>query len=156
LKELKEYNKLQALDLSFTQVTEAGLKELKACKNLQTLNLTRTPALSDAGLRVLVEMSLLHTLIQARGEGGKRPKEIAEIRSLDLTFTAVTDAGLKELAKCPNLQALNLSYTTVSDDGLRNLKGCKNLQLLYLEGTAVTEVGQKELEAALPKVVVAR
>ena len=109
----------------------------------------------DAGLRVLVETGLLHTLVGARGEDGLRPKDLAEIRSLDLTFTAVTDAGLKELEKCPNLQALNLSYTAVTDEGLRQLKGCKRLQTLYLEGTAVTDAGQKELEAALPKIKVA-
>ena len=39
---------------------------------------------------------------------------------------------------------------------MKQLKGCKNLRELYLEDTPVTDEGQKELEAALPKIKIAR
>src|SRR5262249_5004361 len=152
----KECPALQSLDLSFTSVTDAGLKELKGCNNLHTLNLLRTQALTDKGLGVLLEIGLLHTLVQASGEGGKRPANIDEIRTLDLTFTDVTDAGLNQLKTCPNLQLLNLSFTKITDEGMRQLKECKSLQLLYLESTEVTDEGQQELQAALPNLTIAR
>jgi hypothetical protein len=42
LKELKEFKRLQTLDLSQTKVTDAGLKELKEFKNLQWLGIRGT------------------------------------------------------------------------------------------------------------------
>src|SRR5215471_7635120 len=42
LKELKEFKRLQTLILIQTQVTDAGLKELKELKSLETLDLAYT------------------------------------------------------------------------------------------------------------------
>src|SRR5579872_2963076 len=50
LKELKECKNLQTLYLRSTQVTDAGLKELSACGNLQTLGLVEA-RLTDAGMK---------------------------------------------------------------------------------------------------------
>jgi hypothetical protein len=50
LKQLKELKSLQALDLYGTQVTDAGLKELKELENLQTLDLSGTKV-TDAGVK---------------------------------------------------------------------------------------------------------
>jgi internalin A len=40
--------------LAWTQITDAGLKELAALKNLQTLNLNGTQ-ITDAGLKELAD-----------------------------------------------------------------------------------------------------
>jgi len=76
LKELKELKSLQTLDLSETKVTDAGLKELKEIKSLQTLYLWNTKV-TDAGLKEL--------------------KELNNLKVLHLLDTKVTDAGVKEL-----------------------------------------------------------
>ena len=47
---------------------------------------------------------------------------------LELGFTKVTDAGLKELAGLKSLQSLNLGHTKVTDAGLKALAGLKDLQ----------------------------
>ena len=44
---------------------------------------------------------------------------------LDLSFTQVTDAGLKELAGLKQLQVLDLAHTRVTDAGLKELAGLK-------------------------------
>ena len=75
------------LNLSGTQVTDAGLKELDGLKNLHTLHLGGTKV-TDRGLKELVGLKNLHTL--------------------DLSFTAVTDAGLAELQKA--LPACKIIY----------------------------------------------
>ena len=68
----------------FAQVTDAGLKDLKELKRLQSLSL-RLTLITDAGLKEL--------------------KELKSLQRLDLTFTQVTEAGVKELkATRPNLQ----------------------------------------------------
>src|SRR5262245_1906787 len=62
------------LDLHNTPVTDAGLKELAAFKNLQALDLTGTEV-TDGGLKDLAALKSL--------------------RVLDLAVTSVTDAGLR-------------------------------------------------------------
>jgi mono/diheme cytochrome c family protein/uncharacterized membrane protein len=65
---------------------------------------------------------------------------------LDLSRTGITDAGLKVLAKMPNLERLDLRGTAVGDDGVRALAGLKNLETLSLYGTGVTDAGLKALQ----------
>jgi hypothetical protein len=64
---------------------------------------------------------------------------------LDLSRTGITDAGLKVLAKMPNLEHLDLRETAVGDAGVEALAPLHNLQTLGLYGTAVTD-------AALPAI----
>jgi hypothetical protein len=52
LKQLARFKYLQALDLVFTQVTDAGLKHLAGLKKLQYLYLDRTKV-TDAGVKEL-------------------------------------------------------------------------------------------------------
>src|SRR5271170_1713675 len=49
LKDLKELKNLTLLNLGFTQVTDAGLKDLKELKNLTSLNLQDTKV-TDKGV----------------------------------------------------------------------------------------------------------
>jgi hypothetical protein len=51
---LRELKKLKVLELSFTSVTDAGLVQLKGCKSLQTLELCGT-AVTDVGLAQLTD-----------------------------------------------------------------------------------------------------
>src|SRR6516225_5724855 len=80
------------LDLGFTDVAKAGLKDLVKFKDLQLLDL-RSTSLADGGLKELAGLTSL--------------------KSLNLGFTHVTDSGLKELAALQSLQSLNLGDTRV-------------------------------------------
>ena len=90
------------------KVTDAGLKELKALKQLTTLNLYGA-AVTGAGLKEL--------------------KDLKQLTSLDLYGAAVTGAGLKELKDLKQLTSLNLGATGVTADGVADLQkalpGCK-------------------------------
>ena len=61
----------------------------------------------------------------------------------------ITDAGLKEvnLADFKSLTTLKLSYTLVTDAGLKELAGLKGLTTLNLGAPNVTDAGLKELAA---------
>ncbi len=86
-------------------------------------------------------------------------KELKELKSLEWLYldgTEVTDAGLKELKELKNLQTLRLIDTAVTDAGLKELKELKNLQLLTLYRTKVTDAGVMELKAALPGLKILR
>lgn len=65
----------------------------------------------------------------------------------ELARTKVTDAGLKSLAKLPNLRALDLTRTAVTSAGLASLTGLKNLEALNLTDTAIDDAGVAKLKA---------
>jgi len=99
LKGLSGLTQLRYLNLSTgvivvdgSKVSDAGLKELVALKQLQVLDLDGTK-ISDAGMR---ELSHLKSL-----------------QILDLGDTTVGDAGMRDLAHVQSLQVLNLGMVRI-------------------------------------------
>lgn len=77
------------------------------------------------------------------------------IQGLNLHDAGVTDRGLQELARMPNLKNLELAYSMgVTDDGLVHLASIRSLKVLGLQDTGVTEQGVKRLQAALPHCII--
>ena len=62
----------------------------------------------------------------------------------------MTDVGLAELARHPNLRALFLQDMTISDDGILKLKSCPLLQDINVKNTKVTSAGVTELRKSRP------
>lgn len=60
------------------------------------------------------------------------------LRTLQLSGTAITDAGLDSVGKLTSLEQLYLDQTEVTDAGIAKLAGLEQLDLLILEGTRVT------------------
>lgn len=58
---------------------------------------------------------------------------------LKLSNTKITDAGLVNAAKLPNLVKLHLTNTAVTDKGIDNLVNLKYLEYLNLVGTSITD-----------------
>lgn len=80
--------------------------------------------------------------------------DLGRLVKLDLSQTAVSDEGLKALSGLKELRYLNLYGTQVSDAGLKSLKGLENLANLYLWQSNVTAKGVKALEKARPELEV--
>ena len=80
----------------------------------------------------------------------QRPTNAGKPTSLDLSFTEVSDVGLKELANLPSLSNLDLRGTKVTDAGLKGLAIKTNLTSLQLGSSKVTIEGVRELRTALP------
>ena len=139
LKELAALKNLSTLDLSATNVTGAGMKELAVLKNLTTLYL-RGPG---AHVAVSPEACREPSLTDA---GAKELAALESLTTLDLSGNNVTAAILKELAALKNLIALNLSGTRVTDAEMKELAALRNLRILYLFGcTNLTDDGVKQL-----------
>ncbi len=108
------------LDLSGTQVSDAGLKEIAGLANL-----------------IHLDLSIGVTSKQMRGvtdEGLKQLAGMKQLVSLDLSRTKVTDAGLKELHALTSLRRLRLYLSlrpAVTDAGrselLKALPQCRIL-----------------------------
>ena len=110
--------------------------------------------------------------------GLRRLQRARATGSIDLSFTATTDAGVKHLVGLLELTSLNLWSTRVTSEGLCRLSGHERLKTLCLKATgiddhglvhlkrltalrslnvmetAVTEKGVKRLQATLPDLAV--
>jgi internalin A len=77
---------------------------------------------------------------------GHHLKELPELRTIYLSDTQVTNAGLSPLAKQAQLRVLHLSLNrNVGDSGLAHLSGLTALEELHLTSTAVTDTGLSHL-----------
>jgi hypothetical protein len=151
LRTLERHAGLQHLDLSFTQLTDAGLARLKGFVLLRQLDLEGCEQLTDAGLAHLAGLTALQQLTLEGcakiGDAGlAHLVGLTALQQLNLRWcTRVTDAGLAHLSRCTDLRHLHLWNTRLTDAGLAALAAFPALQQLDLEGTAVTDAGLAHL-----------
>lgn len=110
----------------------------------------------DAQLNDLAPVSAqVATLNLARtkvtDDGLKAVEPLNNLRKLHLENTKIGDAGLTHLKGLTSLEYLNLYGTQITDSGLEQLQALKNLKSLYLWQTKVTPAGVEKLKKALPK-----
>src|SRR5262249_1225939 len=79
---------------------------------------------------------------------------LAGLKSLDLTRTAVTDAGVQHLAAFSSLRELDLSETKVTAAGLVVLERLSSLEFLGLPRTSVGWPARTKLKIKPPKLEV--
>lgn len=72
---------------------------------------------------------------------------LSPLRTLNLAYTSITDAGLQRLAGLNALRALDLADATITDSGLQHLDGMKQLQWLDLSGTNISDRGMTSLKS---------
>ena len=164
LKELSGLKNLEVLLLQETMVTDAGLKELGSLTNLRSLFLpadrVKGAGFKDlAGLKNLVMIDgykkedFSDELLLGLGHAGLLPAlnndsgQRRKLTTLDLSGTAVTDAGLKGLAGLTDLVELDLSGTRATGAGCSGLGGLKSLKSLNLSDANVTDLGLKGVAA---------
>jgi hypothetical protein len=147
LEHLKGLTQLWRLSLNGTEVTDVGLEHLKGLMQLQGLYLTRTKV-TDAGLEHLKGLTQLRVLrlsgTQVADAGLEHLKGLTQLERLDLSGTRVSGAGLEHLKGLTQLWRLSLDGTEVTDAGLEHLKGLTQLSELNLGGTNVTNAGKDE------------
>jgi hypothetical protein len=123
------------LDLSKSNVTNSGIRELEGATNIHSLQLENT-AIGDEGLSTVATMT--------------------ELVELDLTGCRVTDAGLPNLKSLKNLRFLYLTQTRITDQGLVHLRDLPALEDVRIGWGPVTPAGAAQLQQLIPHVAVAR
>jgi len=105
---LAAFERVSFVDLSGTQVSDAGLEQLRGLMNLRQLDLDDTQ-ITGAGLKHLHGLTNLHWLM--------------------LEDTQISDAGLEHLKELKTLTLLLLSNTQFTEVGVKRLQkslpGCK-------------------------------
>ncbi len=148
LTRVAHFGGLEALYLSGSAVTDAGMAHLNALTDLRCLSLPNT-RVSDAGLVHLQGMKCLEVLILDKDgitdAGLAHLKGLTALKRLHIRYARISDAGLADLSVLAKLESLDLEHTEISDAGLASVKGLTNLRHLDLEGTAVADSGILEL-----------
>lgn len=127
---LHELPHLKSLYLTDTQVTDAGLDHVAACRDLEHLYLGNT-AITDAGLAKI--------------------KRLTKLRNLWIHGTAVTDAGVWYLQDMTQMGYLDLGDTRITDRALDYLDSMSELYYLSLWSTEVTGDAMRRLAKKLPR-----
>jgi hypothetical protein len=145
---------LHALDLSHSQVQDAGLLHLTNLKGLKVLELTST-SIGDNGLVAISHLVNLQSLGLSHSRvttaGLTHLKNLRLLREIWLSSNNIDDAALDFFQNMIILVQLGLSGTKVTDAGLSKLAHLKKLLRLYLFNTKVTHNGTQELRRLLPE-----
>ncbi|KAI5014368.1 hypothetical protein ZWY2020_055758 [Hordeum vulgare] len=176
---------LHSMNLSFTVITDIGLKKIAGLNSLKSLNLDNRQ-ITDNGLAALTTLTGLTHLdlfgaritdagtscfrcfkglqsLEACGglitdAGVKNIKDLKALTLLNLSQNGnLTDKTLEIISGLTSLVSLNLSYSRVSNAGLHHLRPLQNLRSLSLDSCKVTACEVKKLQlAALPNLVSVR
>lgn len=90
--------------------------------------------------------------VQNAEQWGPACGKLKNLRVLHLQRSSWSDAEMMHLKALSHLQVLNLSFTGVTEKGLKELKELKELRKLYLYGSGVKD--GNEMIRALPGVVI--
>jgi hypothetical protein len=121
---------IKKLDLSFTYVTDRGIKSLLQLRQLEDLNLDTAELVTDASMATL--------------------RNVPALRKLKVRGVDITDAGMPYVGQMTGLRSLDLSYTMLEDVGLENLPALSELEELKLGGNMITGLNLNFLKL-LPK-----
>ncbi len=68
-----------------------------------------------------------------------------QVAWLQLADTKITDAGMADIAKCPNVLKLNLKNTGITNASLQSINQLKQLEYLNIVGTGIDDIGLLQL-----------
>lgn len=147
LAHIGKLTQLKSLSLQRTGVTDSGLAQLAPLRQIESLRLDGTSCTFAGVLHLFRDLQDHDLRASLRAGGYVKWSDGANILSLDLSHTGITDRQLAEIVPIKELQWLYLTDTAVTDEGLRQLAGLKELTLLDLSDNAVSDSGLQHLQA---------
>lgn len=136
---------LRALDLSLTDITDAGMERLKGLPQVTDLTLVYAELITDSGVACLKGWKNLEHLnlrgTKVNDTGLEHLKSLSHLKSLDVSFTEVTDAGLDHLTSLGALEKLCIGGNKMSGVGLHSLRLLPRLKSLDVSGSQRTDSG---------------
>jgi internalin A len=140
-----ELKAIKKLDLSFTYVTDRGIKKLQSLQQLEDLTLDTAEFLTDASMAHLRANRALRRLV-VRGvditdAGMPYVGEMTSLRSLDISYTMLGDVGLEHLPNLSELEHLKIGATLITGLNLNFLKLLPKLKTLSLRGVQRRNAG---------------
>lgn len=133
-REIARLVKLKSLRLYNVDIDDTAFAELAPLVRLEELDLTHT-RITDAGLSTIVKMPRLRKLELHRHPQWHIAQQLSDqclasiarlpdLERLSLSG-AITNEGLRQVARLPKLTALSILHTDITADGLAALEGSK-------------------------------
>jgi Leucine-rich repeat (LRR) protein len=155
LERLRTFPALTRLNVAGPALTDARMKQIAELSNLEELNLDVTEV-SDVGLQELPRLKKLKVLSLSRDLGTDRGlitdngiRQIArlpELTQLNLNNNdGIQGKNIGELQKLTKLSQLDLTLTRVTGAWLRELSGLNELSALSLRQTGISDADLKML-----------
>jgi Leucine Rich Repeat (LRR) protein len=154
LVELQKLPSLTTLWLTRTPVSDEAVASLKAGNpRLTTVYFEpKAPVVQDLRQQAAMVRNQLAKVIECKTSPWKLAdgdfaclEGLANLDTLDLSDTFLTDAGLEHLKRLPRLRELILCRTQVTDAAVRTLKEMPALVHVDIEGTRITDEGRRAL-----------
>ncbi len=140
---------LKALNVKFSDFSDADLKYLDPLSNLSYLNVSATNVTGDglARMKFLNKLTSLHAgSVQNIPTLLERVAEMPKLYQLSLHADSLEDDLLKEVARCQSLKVLSIGMNRkITDKGVQHLSKLKQLRHLDICGTSVTMQSLKTL-----------
>ncbi len=138
---VKKYgDRIWALDLRDTHVSDQGLRHLEGLSQIRQLTLgnydSRFRPSHANPVSPITDAGLVHL------------KGLTQLMHLDLSGLPITDSGLDTLKDLPQLAGLYLSRTRIKGQSLARLKSLPTLALIHLDGSELTDEGAGFLTGA--------
>jgi hypothetical protein len=151
--------RLEELELVDTRITDKGLKALSQIKTLKRLVVAFSPLVTDAGVENLAKLANLEELVLTdvpglKGLGLAALQGTTKLRTLDLSWTGVTDDGLTALKGHKSLQHLVLEECPISERSLQAVATMPKLRELSLEETKVSRAQVEQFRKARPTLLI--
>ena len=134
------YN-LKELYASDTQITNAGISNLENLKHLKIVYLDNTLISNDCLKYIISSRNILNLSFRGtkiNDSSLKYIKYFKNLESLDLSISSVND--ITDLRNCANLTSLKLSNTSVSDEYMTELSNLHSIKRLNINHTKITDI----------------
>ena len=107
-------------------------------------------------IAILSDLETLQIMAPLKDDDLAYLESLQRLKTLDLWWTPIDDAGVERLSKMDKLKWLRLSHTKITDKSLNISPDSTNLETLYVQGTSVTSAAVEKFRQQRPtcKVIV--
>jgi hypothetical protein len=124
---LSAFPELEQVESQYAGLIDTDLRQLRSLRHLETLDLWQEPGITDAGIACLEGMPHLSKVIVFGSQIG--------------------DAGLRSIARIPNLQVLSIELTHGTGEGFSALHEARQLRSVMIGVEAGSGISLEALES---------
>jgi hypothetical protein len=141
MRHLRSFPRLNGLSLEASRVTDAGVAHLTELNALGRLSLRETQ-ITTSGVRSLKKLNISYLWLSGPNLDASVVDELTDMSSLatvSLHHVDLSGADLSQLARLPSLRWLELVDCNLSDDDLRSLAALQKLEDLHVASNPITD-----------------
>lgn len=142
---------IRTLNVSNSNVTNEGLKEIAKIKSLRSLDLSRTKVTEIASLTALADLEeLILTFTEVKEAALEPISQFAKMRNVSFSGLRVGNRAIEWVAKCQHLEALNIDYAILGENALQPLHERQTLKFVSVKDAKRDPADFAAAKKALP------